>query len=389
MKILIITPGIHPVPPVKGGAVENLIDFILKDNIDNEITIYSIYEKNIETSLKEYNNIKFKFIKKNKFLELIFKYSEKIYRKFFNVYIGNYFVNKVYKSLKITKEEYDIIIIENMPKYILKLNNVLGNGKKVLHLHNDYLYKNTFKDLEILELYDNIICVSNFIKNRVSTINTSTDKIYTLYNGIKLNQTKLQNEETIYSKYKIKKNKINIIYTGRMVKDKGIENLVNAFCDFNNDNYQLILVGGCNYGENKDNSFILKLKKRAQNNNVIFTGYINYSEIINLYNISDIGCLPSIVNEACPLTAIEMITMGLPVIGTNSGGLPEIIDNTCGVIINREELTKNLLKVFNDIDNNLLDIKDMKKNAIIKSKNFSLEKYQKNFWNIIKKICNN
>ena len=81
--------------------------------------------------------------------------------------------------------------------------------------------------------------------------------------------------------------------------------------------------------------------------------------------------------------------MGLPVIGTNSGGLPEIIDNTCGVIINREELTKNLLKVFNDIDNNLLDIKDMKKNAIIKSKNFSLEKYQKNFWNIIKKICNN
>ena len=253
MKILIITPGIHPVPPVKGGAVENLIDFILKDNIDNEITIYSIYEKNIETSLKEYNNIKFKFIKKNKFLELIFKYSEKIYRKFFNVYIGNYFVNKVYKSLKITKEEYDIIIIENMPKYILKLNNVLGNGKKVLHLHNDYLYKNTFKDLEILELYDNIICVSNFIKNRVSTINTSTDKIYTLYNGIKLNQTKLQNEETIYSKYKIKKNKINIIYTGRMVKDKGIENLVNAFCDFNNDNYQLILVGGCNYGENKDN----------------------------------------------------------------------------------------------------------------------------------------
>ena len=50
MKILIITPGIHPVPPVKGGAVENLIDFILKDNIDNEHLKNKILE-----ALKEEN----------------------------------------------------------------------------------------------------------------------------------------------------------------------------------------------------------------------------------------------------------------------------------------------------------------------------------------------
>ena len=45
MKLLIISAGVHPIPPVNGGAVENLTDFYLKDNAKNEIDVLSIWDK--------------------------------------------------------------------------------------------------------------------------------------------------------------------------------------------------------------------------------------------------------------------------------------------------------------------------------------------------------
>lgn len=80
--------------------------------------------------------------------------------------------------------------------------------------------------------------------------------------------------------------------------------------------------------------------------NVVFTGYVNYDDINYLYAIADLGVIPSIVNEACPLTAIEMMASGIPVICTNSGGLPELIDDGCGIIVDRTNLTQNLTRTI-------------------------------------------
>ena len=63
MKIAVITSGFLPVPPSKGGAVENLLYNLIKENEVNEkfeFEIFSIYNEEASKIAKEYKKTKFK-----------------------------------------------------------------------------------------------------------------------------------------------------------------------------------------------------------------------------------------------------------------------------------------------------------------------------------------
>lgn len=387
MKILFITAGVHPVPPVRGGAVENLTDFLLTSNQDNEIDVYSVYDSRAMENVKKYNNVNFFFIKCPSIIDTISKYIEKIFRRIFKIYIGNYYIKKTCKNIKKRNKLYDCIIIENMPQFGLILKKKV-KSKLILHLHNDYLNIDSFKAKSIFNCYDNILCVSNFISDRVQKIDKNNRKVITLYNGIDLKKFSLiDSKKKSLNKYNIDNTKKVFIYSGRVVKEKGVRELIDAFIELNFDDYQLAIVGGYNYGKMDDNSFITDLKKITKNTNVIFTGYIPYEEMVELYSVSTFGIIPSIVNEACPLTAIEMMACQLPIICTNSGGLPELVDDKCGIIITRDDLKYNLMKAMKKMKSLTKDEnKKYRSEALKKSKFFSKEKYVENFWEIMYKI---
>lgn len=387
MKLLIISAGVHPVPPVNGGAVENLIDIYLKDNDKNEINVLSIWDKKLQNFNYKYKKCSFHFIKKNKIYDFIVLYCEKILRKVFGIYFGTPYIRKVCSYIKKRNDKYDLIIVENMPQYGPKIKKV-SEDKLVLHLHNDYLNKDSFKCKENYSSFDKIICVSDFISNKVrEVVNKGDDKVLTLYNGVDLNKfSKTVEVKDIYDKYNIKKGKFNIIYSGRICPEKGVENLIDSFIKINNSNMQLIILGGYNYGTSKDNDFTLNLKNKSKDKNIVFTGYVDYEDIYSLYSLANLGVIPSIINEACPLTAIEMLASGIPVICTNSGGLPELIDEKCGIIIDRSDLTNNLVfsikKIFEDKDK----LPEYSRNAKVRSKKFSKEKYNELFWKYLEKF---
>ena len=386
MKLLIISAGVHPVPPVNGGAVENLIDFYLKDSKNNNIEVLSIYDDKLESYEYKYNNCKFHFIKKNTIHDFFTLYSEKILRRLFGIYYGTPYIRKVCSYIKKEKKDYDMIVVENMPQYGPMIKKV-SNSKLVLHLHNDYLNIDSFKNKENYSSYDKILCVSDFISNRVRAVgNTNDNKVFTLYNGIDLERfyNNSKSNDDIFTKYKIEKNKFNIIYSGRVCPEKGVENLIDAFNMMNDSTLQLIILGGYNYGTSKDNDFITNLKKKSLK--VVFTGYVNYDDINYLYAIADLGVIPSIVNEACPLTAIEMMASGIPVICTNSGGLPELIDDKCGIIVDRTNLTQNLNQAIKKVYDNKELLENYSQNAKLRSQNFSREQYVANFWKYLEKF---
>lgn len=388
MKLLIISAGVHPVPPVNGGAVENLIDFYLKDSKNNNIEVLSIYDDKLESYEYKYNNCKFHFIKKNAIHDFFTLYSEKILRRLFGIYYGTPYIRKVCSYIKKGEQDYDMIVVENMPQYGPMIKK-FSNSKLVLHLHNDYLNIDSFKNKENYSSYDKILCVSDFISNRVRAVgNTNDNKVFTLYNGIDLEKfcNNSKSNEDIFTKYKIEKNKFNIIYSGRVCPEKGVENLIDAFNMMNDSTLQLIILGGYNYGTSKDNDFITNLKKKSLEKNFVFTGYVNYDDINYLYAIADLGVIPSIVNEACPLTAIEMMASGIPVICTNSGGLPELIDDKCGIIVDRTNLTQNLNQAIKKVYNNKELLENYSQNAKLRSQNFSREQYVANFWKYLEKF---
>ena len=306
---------------------------------------------------------------------------EKILRRVFDIYFGTPYIQKVCAYIK-KQNKYDLIIVENMPQYGPLIRKV-SNSKLILHLHNDYLNVDSFKNKKNYLSFDKILCVSNFISNRVKEIGNKDDKkVFTLYNGIDLE--KFSNESTvnedIFEKYKIQKKKFNVIYSGRICPEKGVENLIDAFNMINDLKMQLIIIGGYNYGTSKDNEFITNLKNKSKGKNIVFTGYINYDDINSLYSIADLGIIPSIINEACPLTAIEMMASGIPVICTNSGGLPELINDKCGIIIDRNNLTENLNKTIRKIYSDKTMLVEYSKNAELRAKKFSKKKYVIDFW---------
>ena len=65
-NIAIITSGYLPLPPVKGGAVENLVQLLADENEQKnklDLTIFSIYDKNAKDESVNYKNTHYVFIK--------------------------------------------------------------------------------------------------------------------------------------------------------------------------------------------------------------------------------------------------------------------------------------------------------------------------------------
>ena len=77
---------------------------------------------------------------------------------------------------------------------------------------------------------------------------------------------------------------------------------------------------------------------------VLFTGFVPHHQILEVYRLADIGVVPSIYDDPAPLVVIECMAAGLPLIVTDSGGIPEYVADECAIIIKREDDIVNGLK---------------------------------------------
>lgn len=369
-KILVINYGSKPLPDVKGGGVENLIQLYInyinqyKKNID--MTVVSYYDLEAKKKSKEYANINFIYIKKTLFFK-IFQSIRYLINKYMNIYIGNEFIHKCRK--KIIFNDYDIIISENgidFGRYIKKYYN----GKIVLHLHNDFLNSNTKNVDKILRGYDEIWTLSKFVKDRVKEVNNKVN-VKVLYNGVDLslfNKKKYSsNGEIIRKKYGLENNEKIFIYCGRIVEEKGVYELVEAF---NNvckkySKIKLLIIGSYNSSDEYYNKV-----KEISNDYVVFTNYVKHDDLPAVLSIGFCGIAPTVhleknyidgnycgVIEGFNLTVIEYLGMGIPVIISNSGGMPELINKQSGTIVSANEK-----KIVNELENAIYMMIDKREN---------------------------
>ena len=100
--------------------------------------------------------------------------------------------------------------------------------------------------------------------------------------------------------------------------------------------------------ENKIKSLIEKC-----NHQIIQLGYIKNNELYKYQNISNIAVIPTVIEEAAPLACVENMAAGLPIIITNSGGMPEYSGDKCSIIVEKEKnlpssLAKEIVKLMDD-----------------------------------------
>ena len=169
-RIAIISPGALPVPAVKGGAVENLITYLVELNEKEnkyKIDLYTIYDSKIKN--RKYKNTNIIFINKNKISILKSIILNKIYDKFKLDKMSSWYAEKVIKILNKNNINYSKIIVENsmviFGEIYLKYKR-FNNTEVYYHMHNTIydVKRSEFLFKIIGENAKKILAVSEFIK---------------------------------------------------------------------------------------------------------------------------------------------------------------------------------------------------------------------------------
>lgn len=376
-KVLIITSGFLPLPAVDGGAVANLTENYIKYNEEHptfKFVSYSIPPKSVDyKEIKNLNYSEFRFIKNNKFLTLVFRIISKLSYHI----LPNYFIYSIKRDIKKRKEYFDYILVENNPLLVRYLKKT-KNQKIILHVHNDWLNKNTEHRKKIVSNCDKIITVSNFVKNRVAEINPNSN-IKVVINGIDTNRfKKIENQKINAStrkKYNILEEDLVFLFTGKLKPEKGALEVITAFTQINENhkNIKLLMVGSSFNKNDKDTQYIIDIKNKVKNNkNIIFTGFVDYNEIHQLYSISDIQIVPSLIEDSCPLVVIEGMSSGLALITTISGGIPELVNDKCAFLLEKKDnLVSEMSQKMKFLIENPKILEKMKKESLKRSQTFT------------------
>ena len=167
---------------------------------------------------------------------------------------------------------------------------------------------------------DRVIALSRYTQNLLyNEYGLGPDKVSVIPNG--LADMVESNKDVLRRKWRISDKEFIVLFVGRLHPVKGPEFLIRAFRTVLETfpNCRLMLAGNGNYDT------CLKEAKSICTK-ITFTGLLEKQELYKLYQIADIGVMPSF-HEQCSYVAIEMMMHGLPVIGSTSTGLKEMIVN--------------------------------------------------------------
>lgn len=187
-----------------------------------------------------------------------------------------------------------------------------------------------YRDLffPIHKMFDRLIFVSKFsatIHNKYKHELKNITKH--IYNFDPLINTKIANN----------KKGDYFLYSGRLSKEKGLKTLIEAFSQL--PQIQLKIAGT---GEE------MEFLKSKATDNIEFLGFLKGSDLQTVILNASFIITPSEWYKNNPMSVIEALTFGKPVVGANIGGIPEIvIENTSGFLFSagsEQELREAVLK---------------------------------------------
>ena len=196
----------------------------------------------------------------------------------------------------------------------------------------------------LLRQASEIICVSRNWHERILTFGCKAEKVQTNYLGI---------DSKFFDGNRGAFDPLSIIYVGRLIRRKGVHTLLEALRILRDRGVQakLTIVGD---GPEAD-----KLKAVSAENDlpVNFVGKKSPAEIRELLRQTAVLCAPSTtaereMAEALGLVLLEAQAMGVPVVGTRNGGIPETFeDGQTGFLVDQESpsgLADALVKLLGD-----------------------------------------
>ena len=387
-KVCVIMGGVMPVPAVCGGAIETLVTSIVKKYSRKdgfELTICSVYHPEAVKAASQYPEVRFFWTHTRKikymFMHAIFLGIRMTTGKSIRALQRHY--NEIAELLQ--KEKFDLVIAEGGDtQAIIDVAKGYHRDQFVNHVHIHYLPPEN-----IVENYGHVIGVSEFVTAEYLKVCKIPVKEHVLKNAVDVERfgRKVSDEQKrrIRKKLGLSEKDFVILYVGRIMQIKGVIELMQAVIGLEDKHIKLLIMGSANSGKWTFSTYEKKVKKFSEQNKdrIIFTGYVDNSEVYQYASVADVQCVPTLVEEAAPLTVLEAMAEGLPLIVTKSGGVIEYVDESMALIIEQENIVENLKRAIFYIKEQPDIRRHMSEKAKIQSKNYDEEFYYKNFAEMI------
>jgi glycosyltransferase involved in cell wall biosynthesis len=177
--------------------------------------------------------------------------------------------------------------------------------------------------IKVLKSYDKIILLYSELAEQAKKLGLPEGKIRIIPNGIDVKKIfdtqKRFDAESIRKKFGITEDEKVILYVGRLVKMKRVEIIITVIKKLLERNLK---VKGLIVGDGPQRTELEKMA-RPINHHIKFTGYLS-EERFECYHIADLFILPSI-SEGLPTVLLEGALFGLPIIATNTHGVPDVV----------------------------------------------------------------
>lgn len=370
--VTFISRSTHPVPAVRGGAVEHLAEMIMDENeSEKRLRITVITPKDSRIDRKGYSHSIIFQISVSPIAEAadkaLFFYMDRIRKSWRAMFFRDFFSSRVYGNRVgriLRKTGADFIIVENDMTLLKYIHHAVGDEtyrRKCIYYAHSCLV-NEESAVSELSCCRAIFTTSSCVKEEYIRQNPALEKqqYVVIPNGIDLTEfsgAQAASKKSILNRYNIKEDEAVCLYSSRISPEKGVKELLEAFSAVKCRRKLALVIAGSSYGGIQGvSSYEAQVREfcRSRNLRVVFTGYLEHSQLSGVYGIADLLVIPSLVPEAGPLTALEAACAGIPVLAPEYGAVREYLGDYAVYFSGGKDIVQNIRAgieaFFNDPD---------------------------------------
>lgn len=313
--------------PNVGGVethLNDLIKYLKKEDIITKVITYQpLVGKDKGKKIEKNDDIE---IHRISWVRGLFYKTEK-YPLIHFLYLTPYLGLQSYLYMKKFREKIDIIHAHGINAAIAgSVLKKIFKKSLVVSLHVEFnLPPNSLSTkfiLSSLKKADYILVLTEKSKKDLIRMGIDKDKVGFYSYWIDQNIFKPQDTQSIRKELEWKE-RFTVLFVGRLAKEKGIGNLLEVAKKMPDIRFVVA-------GTGEMDEIVEKASKEYKN--IVYLGRILNNELVKYYNASDVLTVPSLVadpkpeyEEGIPRVIIEALSCGLPIIGTDNGGIKEVI----------------------------------------------------------------
>jgi len=191
--------------------------------------------------------------------------------------------------------------------------------------------------VSILNKADKVLCVSKVSYKQLVEFGIEASIVDKYKHWINLDLFSVMGKKEVRKELGLE-DRFSVIFVGRWIEKKGIRVLCDVASELPSIDFIFI-------GSGPEEDYLKKVSEKNRNIKVI--GFVKNDTVYKYLNSANIFCIPSQYEEAFGRVVMEAVSCGLPVVGSNKGGIPEALDKTVSVLIEptKEDL-KNAIEVL-------------------------------------------